>query len=131
LWNLIWGDVDLRRKMLTVTGAGAKSGQTRHIPLNKAALDALKNHRGDVMPLPSIPVFGRAEFRKAFAGVLKDAKIEKFRFHDCRHTFASKLVVAGVPLNSVRELLGHASLDQTLIYAHMAPENLRAAVDLI
>jgi len=131
LWNLIWGDVDLRRKMLTVHGKGAKSGQTRHIPLNAAAVDTLKNHRGDVMPLPSIPVFGRAEFRKAWAGVLKAAKIEKFRFHDLRHSFASKLVGASVPLNTVRELMGHASLDMTLIYAHLAPDNLRAAVDLI
>lgn len=131
LWNLTWGDVDLRRKMLTVTGKGAKSGQTRHIPVNAAAVDALKTHRGDVAPLPSNPVFGRAEFRKAFSGVLKAAKIEKFRFHDTRHTFASKLVMAGVPLNTTRELMGHASLDMTLIYAHLAPDNLRAAVDLI
>lgn len=131
LWNLTWGDVNLRRKMLTVHGKGAKSGQTRHLPLNAAALNVLKTHRGSVAPMPSNPVFGRAEFRKAFAGVLKDARIEKFRFHDTRHTFASKLVGAGVPLNTVRELMGHASLEMSLIYAHLAPENLRDAVDLI
>lgn len=131
LWNLTWGDVDLRRKMLTVHGKGAKSGQTRHLPLNAAAINALKTHRGDVAPLPRNPVFGRAEFRKAFSGVLTAAKIENFRFHDTRHSFASKLVTAGVPLNTVRELMGHASLEMTLIYAHLAPDNLRAAVDLI
>ena len=117
--------------MLTVKGSGAKSGQTRHTPLNAAAVDVLKNHRGNVSPMPKIPVFGNSEFRKAFAGVLKDAKIENFRFHDTRHTFASKLVTAGIPLNTVRELMGHASLEMTLIYAHLAPDNLRAAVDAI
>jgi integrase len=131
LWGLAWGDVDLRRKMLIVHGKGAKSGQTRHIPLNAAAVDTLKNHRGDVMPLPSIPVFGRATFRKSWGKVLKDAKIENFRFHDLRHSFASKLVMAGVPLNTVRELLGHSSLEMTLIYAHLSSENLRAAVNLL
>lgn len=131
LWNLTWGDVDLRRKMLTVRGSGAKSGQTRHTPLNPAAVDVLKTHRGNVSPMPNIPVFGNAEFRKAFAGVLKDAKIENFRFHDTRHTFASKLVTADVPLNTVRELMGHGSIEMTLIYAHLAPDNLRAAVDAI
>lgn len=131
LWNLTWGAVDLRRKMVTVHGKGAKSKQTRHIPLNAAAVDALTTHRGDVRPLPGVPVFGRAEFRKAFAGVLTDAGIENFRFHDTRHSFASKLVAAGVPLNTVRELMGHSSLEMTLVYAHLAPDNLRAAVDLL
>lgn len=131
LWNLAWQDVDMRKKMLIVRGKGAKSGQTRHIPLNTAALDALKVHRGDVVPMPNVPVFGNAEFRTAFNAVLKKAKIQKFRFHDIRHTFASKLVMAGVPLNTVRELMGHSTLEMTLKYAHLAPESLRDAVDLI
>ena len=131
LWNLTWGDIDLRSKMLTVKGRGAKSGQTRHTPLNAAAQNVLKVHRGNVVPMTSVPVFGRAEFRKAFNGVLVDANIQGFRFHDTRHTFASKLVMADVPLNTVRELMGHASLEMTLIYAHLAPENLRDAVDKI
>ena len=129
--NLTWGDIDLRKKLLTVRGAGAKSGQTRHVPLNAAAVDALKAHRGDVRPLPKVPVFGRADLKKAFSGVLKVAKIEAFRWHDLRHTFASRLVMVGVPLNTVRELMGHASLDMTLIYAHLAPDNLRSAVELL
>ena len=131
LQNLTWGDLDLKRCMLTVHGAGAKSGQTRHIPLNGTAVKALKAHRGEVTPLPTMPVFGRHEVKKAFAGVLATAKIENFRWHDLRHSFASRLVMAGVPLNTVRELMGHASLDMTLIYAHLAPDNLRAAVEVL
>ena len=131
LWNLTWSDIDLRQKMLTVHGKGAKSKQTRHVPLNTAALAALKAHRGDAVPMPAIPVFGRHEFRKAYSAVLKAAKIEGFRFHDLRHTFASRLVMAGVPLNTVRELMGHGSLDMTLIYAHLAPDNLRQAVEML
>lgn len=131
LWKLTWKDIDLRKKMLTVRGKGAKSGQTRHIPLNAAAMDVLETHRGEVVHMPNVPVFGNAEFRKAFNAVLDKAKIQNYRFHDTRHTFASKLVMAGVPLNTVRELMGHGSLEMTLIYAHLAPENLRDAVDLI
>lgn len=71
LWNLSWGDVDLRRKMLTVHGKGAMSGQTRHIPLNAAAVRVLKTYKGEASPLPSLPVFGRREFKTAFFGVLK------------------------------------------------------------
>lgn len=131
LQNLQWADVDLRRHMLTVRGEGAKSKQSRHLPLNKAATDALKTHKGSPTPLPTLPVFGRHDTKKAWAGVLLAAGIERFRWHDLRHSFASKLVSAGVPLNTIRELMGHASLDMTLVYAHLAPDDLRAAVDLL
>lgn len=131
LWNLTWRDIDLHKQTLTVSGQGAKSGHTRHIPLNTAALEALKTHLGEAVPMPNVPVFGNAEFRTAFNGVLHKAKIQNFRFHDLRHTFASKLVMAGVPLNTVRELMGHSSMDMTLKYAHLAPENLRDAVNKI
>lgn len=69
--------------------------------------------------------------KKAWKGVLKAANVSAFRFHDLRHTFASKLVMAGVDLNTVRELLGHKSITMTLRYAHLAPEHKAAAVETI
>jgi len=55
--------------------------------------------------------------------VLKAARIASFRFHDLRHTFASKLVMAGVNLNTIRELPGHRKISMTLRYSHLAPEH--------
>jgi integrase len=131
LWNLVWGDIDLKQKLLTVNGQGAKSGQTRHIPLNDKALGVLKLHRGDVIPMAHVPVFGSADFKKAWSALLVKADIQNFRFHDLRHTFASKLVMAGVPLNTVRELLGHSSIEMTLVYSHLSHGSLQDAVKLI
>ncbi|MCE1098385.1 site-specific integrase [Pseudomonas asiatica] len=136
VFNLQWADINFKGKVLTVEGETSKSGQTRHIPLNKEALEVLQCWR-DQHTRKAGYVFpgkegGRLDnVKKSWDGLLKLAKIEGFRWHDLRHTFASKLVMAGVPLNTVRELLGHSDIAMTLRYAHLAPDSKAAAVELI
>lgn len=129
LTQLRWGDIDLKGKRLTVRAGYAKSGQARHIPLNSEALAVLKTyakqHSGDGV------LFAVQSLKKAWEGLVTAAKLEDFHFHDLRHTFASKLVMAGVDLNTVRELMGHADISMTLRYAHLAPEHKAAAVELL
>jgi integrase len=155
LLNLRWENVDLTNSVVTVKAENSKSGKARHIPLNQNAKQAFIKWQSDVAKaihhakaiylakgddetaLAGGYVFeGKAnnpitDVKKAWSNLLVEAKISEFNFHDLRHHFASKLVMAGVDLNTVRELLGHANLDMTIRYAHLAPEHKAAAVNLI
>ena len=136
LFSLKWSDVDLDSKILTVVATSAKSGQTRRIPLNEEALAVLtawRNRQGNAEGLvfPGADGARLTNITKSWNGVIKIAKLSGFNFHDLRHTFASRLVQKGVDLNTVRTLLGHSEIATTLIYAHLAPDNLRAAVEKV
>jgi integrase len=132
LFQLQWTDIDRDGKTLTVRGGTAKSGQTRHIPLNEEARRTIERWRyirnqadrvfpgKDGEPLTTI--------HTSWRGILRAANIEDFRWHDLRHHFASRLVMAGVDLNTIRELLGHSDLEMTLRYAHLSPDHKAEAV---
>ncbi|MBX3342849.1 MAG: tyrosine-type recombinase/integrase [Nitrospira sp.] len=66
----------------------------------------------------------------AFRRACESVGVTNFRFHDLRHTFASALVQKGVDLYRVQRLLGHRDGRMTQRYAHLAPENLREAVQV-
>ena len=131
--SLRWDAINFDMSILTVHGVKAKSGRTRHIPLNSTALDLLQGWK-DQSAADSCLVFTNKDgqpfdnVRSSWEKLLVKAQIKDFRWHDMRHTFASKLVMKGVDLNTVRELLGHSDYQMTLRYAHLAPEHKAAAV---
>ncbi|OZY52405.1 site-specific integrase [Pseudomonas lundensis] len=135
LFDLKWSAVNFDTKTITVIGATTKTSDTRHIPMNKETIGVLEAWKKQVKK--SSYVFpgqdgGRFEdVKSAWLKLLERAQIDGFRWHDMRHDFASRLVMAGVPLNTVRDLLGHADIKMTLRYAHLAPETKAAAVELI
>jgi len=127
LTSLKWADIDFCARSLAVRAGYAKSGKARYIPLNSESLKVLARWREQSED--EVMVFNLSDPKTAWSRVLKGAGIENFRFHDLRHHFASRLVMAGVDLNTVRELLGHADLKMTLRYAHLAPEHKAEAVE--
>ncbi len=130
-YRLRWCDVDLRLGLITIPRS--KHGERRYIPINsaaRAALEALWQRRdesGYVCP-GSQEDRGR-DWRRWFEDAVKEAKVGDFHWHDLRHTFASRLVMAGVDLRTVQELMGHKTIAMTVRYSHLTPAHQREAVE--
>lgn len=145
LFNLHRDDVNLAAGVLTVQGdedddgTGSKSGHSRVIPLNIEAASVLTAWLDQQQQIDSDLVFPNPQTRerlnnidKAWRKVRKDARLPtKVQLRHIRNTFASRLVQRGVPLFTVKELLGHADLSTTEIYAALAPGNFKSAVALL
>ncbi len=132
--NLKWENVDFERKEIKVRNS--KSGNPRFIPINEELSLILSRHK--MMKGRTIYVFtnlntGKAltDVKKAFNGACRRADIKGFRFHDLRHTFASRLVQRGVDLITVKDLLGHSSVKITERYTHSNYEQKRSAVEAL
>lgn len=132
LFGLRWEDVNLPARLLTVTAGNAKSRKARHLPLNDEAVDVLtrwkKQGDGTGLVFPGAGGGRMTNINKSWDGLVTAAELVDFRFHDCRHHFASRLAMSGVDLYTIKELLGHASIEMTQRYAHLAPDKLADAV---
>jgi len=132
LFSLCWESLDLVRRTISVIASNSKGNTTRHLPMNDEVLDVLQNIRP---PHPEGLVFKSPSTGKrlnnvasAWDSVTASAQIKGFRWHDMRHDFASRLVMAGVSLFTVQKLLGHSNSRMTQRYAHLAPSALVEAV---
>lgn len=139
---LKWDAVDLVARKLVVRSAfwrnvegPPKSNRTREIPLATDVLGALRGHRHLRGPYVFCNTAGRHLTRDNVATVVeracRRAGLRRVGAHVLRHSFASHLVMRGVPLKVVQELLGHADMRMTLRYAHLAPVVHRQAVELL
>lgn len=130
-------DVDLERGLITVAACYAKSGESRTLPIGeqlKAVLQDALSVRGAA---PTVFVSGLGKpwhpvgVTQVFKATCKRAGMEILSPHVMRHTFASRLTMAGVDLRTVQELMGHKSIAMTIRYAHLSPDHKRAAISAL
>ena len=132
LISLTWEDVDFDRRTVTVKAGYAKNGESRSVPINellKRTLEEVRISDGAVFRSRTGQPY--RSVRTAFMTAVKRAEIVDFTFHDLRHTFASRLVMGGVDLTTVKELMGHKEITMTLRYAHLSDDHKQRAVEIL
>jgi integrase len=143
LLGLRWVDLDFDQKLVRV--AHGKNHKVRYIPMNAELYKLLSAIRPPTPTWEKSPyVFANPrtlddreakgrykDIAHAFSRVADGAGLGDVTFHTLRHTFASRLVQGGATMKAVQELLGHGSMQMTMRYAHLAPNNLRDAVEIL
>jgi len=132
--NLKWDQVDLKARRIKVEKT--KSGKVRFIPVNNALHNVLNRLGSENGQCPYVffnpeTMKPYVDMKKGFKAACRRAGIEGLRFHDLRHTFATRLVAKGADIETIRDLLGHHSITVTQRYTHSSDERKRAAVELL
>ncbi len=142
LKGLQWSSIDWLNRVLVVrhsyndsarTLGSPKGNRERHIPMDidlYEALDARRLKTGYVFVDKTGKPFANYQLAPALAAVCSRAGVRKVGWHTLRHTFATQLAMMATPLHVVQRLLGHASIEMTMRYAHVAPSAMRTAIDL-
>jgi integrase len=143
LLELRWDDLDLVKGVIRIRRAiydgvidVPKGGRGRDVPMSDELRDALRGlpsrfAGGLVWPGEDGRNLTKGEAKWPLWRACKRAGLRRVGWHVLRHTFASHLVMKGVPLKAVQELLGHATIEMTMRYAHLAPDVSREAVKLL
>jgi integrase len=130
---LEWTDIEKHNGRIVIARSMDEDGRlgptkgrrVRYVPLTPelaAALKRIEHLRGPLIFCRGDGSYLRkTSFHERLWGTCRRAGLRKIRWHDLRHTYASHLVMHGVPLKRVQELLGHTTLVQTMRYAHLAP----------
>ncbi|HET8575479.1 MAG TPA: site-specific integrase [Methylomirabilota bacterium] len=132
LQALRWEDVDLAAGALRIRRD--KAGEGRWVVLNSAAREALLSvKRGQKVLSPYVFCSPEGkplhDFEREWKPALQSAKIPNFRFHDCRHTFASRSAMLGTDLYTVQRAGGWKTQVMVQRYAHLSPDHIKAAVE--
>lgn len=140
--SLKWDNINLEERIITISNTDSfrtKNKKDRIVPINSTLFEIIKKMKRHLLNdnefifyrIPGVKLnqdFVSKKFKKA---VRKAGLSEKYHFHILRHSFASLLHQKGAPLSVIKELLGHSSIQTTLIYTHMSKENLAVAVELV
>jgi site-specific recombinase XerD len=135
-FSITWDQVDFTQKYIHLSST--KNGPDRYVSLNSEVLRVLMELKetharlklsADSTLFVSWQSKPMNDPREWFTAACIEAKIQGVTWHTLRHTFASRLVMAGVDLKTVQELMGHKTIAMTARYAHLSPEHKLSALE--
>ncbi|OGS20952.1 MAG: hypothetical protein A2252_04480 [Elusimicrobia bacterium RIFOXYA2_FULL_39_19] len=132
--SLKWSDIDFRTATIHIPASTSKTNIKREIMVNSAllrTLQAIERYPNGEYVFCDEQGNRFKRIDRTFKTALKRANIQDFRFHDLRHTFCSNLVMSGIDIYTVKELVGHESIEMTMRYSHLAPNFKRQAVEIL
>lgn len=129
IFNLKWSNIKCGYIELLET----KSGKMRNIPISSTLKDVFAHIQKTseyvfINPDTDKPY---RDIKKSWYNIRKDANLLDFRFHDLRHTVATRMVEKGIDLLVVKDILGHTMIETTMRYAHPVPERKKAAIEVL
>lgn len=132
LFKLVWQDVDLLSRTITVRAVNSKTGKARAVPMTPRLYGALEGLWRQAPGNLSLSVFGiKDTVKRSFGSACTAAGVEGFRFHDCRHTAITRMIAAGVPPAEVMKISGHTQTATFLRYLNPNGYSLQRAAELL
>ena len=132
--SLLWSDIDFDVNMITIDQTNTKSKKQRRVPVNtilRTILIELKlKSRGSEYVFIDNDGNQIKSIRSAFVTATKRAGLEGLRFHDLRHTAATRMVESGANIVAISKILGHSDIKTTMRYAH-PEDSLKEALELL
>ena len=131
IFNLKWSNIDFEYGFIELLET--KSGKSRRIPISNKLLNILNSIDRTSQYVFINPETGKpyTDIKRSFKTLLKKANINDFRFHDLRHTVATRLATSNIDLIVVKEILGHSKIDTTMRYAHAVPKRKLEAIEVL
>ena len=131
--RLCWKEVDINANLIYIRNT--KSGKNRQVPfgdeLRETFLELRKNPRNSKFVFCDSKGKPFKEIRKSFQTALKKAGITEFTFHDLRHHYACVMASKGLDIVSLKEFLGHQSVEMTMRYASFMPDKTKKAIEIL
>ncbi len=130
--NLKWDDINFERNLIQIDET--KSGSPRDVPMSdflRETMLALKSRSSHEYVFVNRLGKPYRDVRESFSRALKKAQIKDCTFHTLRHTAASFLVMSNVDLVTVKEILGHKTIQMTMRYSHLTGKHKQQAMNIL